>query len=687
MSGSTISTTITHAVTLGLGAYASPLTITNLGTIAPVKLGGPGVIVPSYAANTLISYGVIGAGQGSIGTTGTAGSATGGTAGQGSPGGNGGTGGVGGIGVSLAGAGTFINHGAVAGGAGGTGGTGGNAASGATNAGARAGNGGAGGVGGVGVALVAGGSLDNHGSIAGGAGGLGGAAGVGQAASPGAAGVGGYGVSLTNGAVVSNEGVISGGAGASAASGKGGQGGTAIYLSGATLINAGTVAGGAGGVGPVNGVAGSAVQFGAAAGLLIVDPGASFTGNIVARSGVQDVLELSGTSATALTGIGTQFQNFSEISFASGADWTIAGDSAGLAAGVTIAGFAQADAIDLTDFAATTETYVSGSGLIVSNASQSETIHLTGNFVTADFALLADGAGGTLIEDVNCFARGTRIATAAGEVPVEALKIGMNVRTLGGALRPVKWIGRRSYAAPFANHAKVLPVCIKAGAIAPGIPSRDLLVSPGHAICIGGGLIHASRLVNGVTITQLPRVEAISYYHVELDSHDVILAENCPAETFMGERFRGQFENAAEFRALYPGAMAAEEPCMALLSQGFRLQAILNRLARRAGLPKPRQAGPLRGFVDQAGPDILTGWAQDMAATDWAVCLDVFSGDQFVRRIIANMFREDLREAGIGSGNHAFCMSLPKGLEGPLSVRRTAGGGILPHSGAAEQAA
>ncbi|MDR3506193.1 MAG: Hint domain-containing protein [Acidocella sp.] len=683
MSGSTISKLITHTVTLGNGAYLSPLTLTSAGKVIPQKAGAMGVTVPSYSATTLISYGTIAGGGGTIGSTGTAGSSSGGIVGQGIAGGNGGAGSSGGIGVYLAGLGTFTNHGVATGAAGGAGGTGGNGVSGGTNAGAYAGNGGAGGTGGIGVVLSGAGDITNAGTIDGGAGGSGGTAGTGKGGVKGTGGKGGVGVSLSGGALLTNSVFISGGAGGDGGA-SGGKGGAGVYLNGATLINAGTIEGGTGGAGAVNGSVGAAVQFGSLASLLIVDPGASFIGNVIAQSSAFDILELSGTSTAALPGIGTQFLNFSEISFASDAAWTIAGNSAGLAAGITIAGFTQADMIDLTNFAATTETYVSGVGLVLSNASLSETLHLTGSFSTADFQLVADGASGTLIEDVNCFARGTRIATAVGDVPVEGLKIGMEVKTLHAGLRRIKWIGRRSYTAPFVNHVKVLPICIKAGAIVPGVPARDLFVSPGHGICIDGALVHASRLVNGVTIFQVPAVDVITYFHIELDSHDVIYAENCPAETFIGERFRGQFENAVEFQQLYPGHVAPEASCRPLLEQGFRLHNILCALSRRAGIRKTsRRAGGLRGFIDQAGPECLTGWAQDLSSPEHPVCLDVFSGARFIRRIIANLYREDLRSAGIGSGNHAFSLQLPAKLSGPITVCRSVDNAILPLTGVA----
>jgi hypothetical protein len=155
---------------------------------------------------------------------------------------------------------------------------------------------------------------------------------------------------------------------------------------------------------------------------------------------------------------------------------------------------------------------------------------------------------------VACYAHGTMIRTDTGEVPVEHLAIGDRVMTLSGASRPVKWIGRRSYAGRFvAGNRAVLPIRIRAGALGPGLPARELRVSPEHALFLDGVLAPARLLVNGLSIVQESAVERVEYFHIELDRHDVIFAEGAPAETYVDCDNRGMFQNAAEFRRLYPG--------------------------------------------------------------------------------------------------------------------------------------
>jgi hypothetical protein len=298
-----------------------------------------------------------------------------------------------------------------------------------------------------------------------------------------------------------------------------------------------------------------------------------------------------------------------------------------------------------------------------------------------DLAILQD-IGVPVVNPVQtaCYAAGTRIATAVGEVAVEDLAIGDYVETLHAGLQKIKWIGRRSYDGRFiAGNKDILPIRIAQGAIGDKIPSRDLFVSPGHAICIDGALIHAFRLVNGASITQAASVGNVIYYHIETENHEIIFAENCPAETFLDENFRAQFQNAAEYLALYPGHPAARTACLPRLEHGFLLHAIQQRLNARAGLfTVPKTPGPLRGYVDEAGPTICTGWAQDIENPETPVCLDILVDGTRVARVLANSYRADLRDACLGTGCHGFRVALPDGLNGRLEICRASDGAELP---------
>ena len=278
---------------------------------------------------------------------------------------------------------------------------------------------------------------------------------------------------------------------------------------------------------------------------------------------------------------------------------------------------------------------------------------------------------------VPCYVAGTRIALAQGERDVAALRIGDTVKTLHAGLKQIKWIGRRSYDGRFIEgNPMILPVCLQAGAIAPKIPARDLWVSPGHAVYLDGRLVPAARLVNGISIFQARRVERVDYFHIELDTHEVIFAESCPAESFYDDACRNQFQNAAEFHGHDSGVPPAAplERCEA----GFWLAVQQRRLAVRAGIRLPKtQPGPLRGFVDQAGPGAVSGWAQDETAPEIPVCLEILVNGRRAGRVLANAYRADLRAAGLGSGCHGFGFHLPQGVSGEISVHRAADGAVL----------
>ncbi len=234
--------------------------------------------------------------------------------------------------------------------------------------------------------------------------------------------------------------------------------------------------------------------------------------------------------------------------------------------GSTISGFVSGDTFDLTTIAfdsAGTAIVGSGNVLHITEGGNTYNLNLSlAQFFTGDFFHLAsDGVSGTLVtEDQTqnpCYCRGTLIRTATGEVPVEALAIGDKVITVSGVARPIRWIGHRSYSGRFAlGQMQILPVCVKAGALDDGVPGRDLWVSPNHALYLEGVLIEARDLVNGVSVFQAEAVAAVEYFHVELASHDVLVAEGAYAESFIDDDSRGLFHNAQEYRALYLGEAA-----------------------------------------------------------------------------------------------------------------------------------
>jgi Hint domain len=163
---------------------------------------------------------------------------------------------------------------------------------------------------------------------------------------------------------------------------------------------------------------------------------------------------------------------------------------------------------------------------------------------------------GTDIIEAICYARGTMIRTPDGELPVEKLRPGKRVITLiNGQEVPqtVTWLGHRRIG--LGGHSRpetVAPIRIQRDAFADGIPHRDLLVSPDHAVFVDGKLICARQLVNGATIRQELDWTAVDYYHVEPDQHAILLAEGLPAESYIDTGNSGFFANSGQPMVLHP---------------------------------------------------------------------------------------------------------------------------------------
>ncbi len=201
--------------------------------------------------------------------------------------------------------------------------------------------------------------------------------------------------------------------------------------------------------------------------------------------------------------------------------------------------------------------------------------------------------------EVVCFARGTRLLTSTGEVLVEALQPGMPMVANDGTVASVKWIGRRRI--DLTTHPRpetVAPIRIQRDAFADNMPHSDLLVSPDHAILVDGKLICARQLINGTTIRQEKGWTVVEYFHVELDTHTILLAEGLPAESYLNTGNQGFFAGSDAPMTLHPNLTDESDyptreaaSCAPFVSDEGNVLPVWQRLADRAaalGEPVPQ---------------------------------------------------------------------------------------------------
>lgn len=264
---------------------------------------------------------------------------------------------------------------------------------------------------------------------------------------------------------------------------------------------------------------------------------------------------------------------------------TLQWDGATLTAGSIgeVIGFAAGDYLHLA-------TIAPGSVAVTStpNNGSAGGISVTGRFL--GLIITSAGASGSVVSTVPslrtpCFASGTRIATTRGDLVVKALRAGDEMRLARDGTAPVIWLGWRNVDCRW--HPRpwdVQPVRIAPDAFGPGQSLRPLLLSPDHAAFIDGVLIPIRYLFNGTTIVQ-ESVERVTYWHVELDRHNVLLAEGVACESYLDTGNRSAFANGGGAIMMQPDfalRVWESESCAELVTAGAELEAVRSFLLWRA---------------------------------------------------------------------------------------------------------
>ena len=133
-----------------------------------------------------------------------------------------------------------------------------------------------------------------------------------------------------------------------------------------------------------------------------------------------------------------------------------------------------------------------------------------------------------------------------------------------------------------------------------------------HSLYIDDVLIPVEFLVNHRTILWDDRAQEVEIYHVELDSHDVLIANGAPAESYRDDGNRWLFQNANAGWHLPP-----QDPYAPVLTGGPVVDAAWRRLLDRAGpraLPPMTDDPDLHLVVDGARVEPRNGTARCMCS-------------------------------------------------------------------------
>ena len=144
---------------------------------------------------------------------------------------------------------------------------------------------------------------------------------------------------------------------------------------------------------------------------------------------------------------------------------------------------------------------------------------------------------------VPCFTPGTMIATPKGLRPVEVIAAGDRVVTRDAGIRKVRWVGHRALAgADLAARPRLRPILIRAGALGPDRPDRDMAVSPNHRMLLTGGIaellfgerevLAAAKHLTGLAGIDRVAATGVIYVHMMFDHHQVLLADGAWSESF-----------------------------------------------------------------------------------------------------------------------------------------------------------
>jgi len=150
-----------------------------------------------------------------------------------------------------------------------------------------------------------------------------------------------------------------------------------------------------------------------------------------------------------------------------------------------------------------------------------------------------EGSSTNVITNFSCFLPGTLIKTPDGEKKIEDIRIGDDILCMGEEgyiYRKVKAIHKGFKSATECKEYDLAgwPIRFKKNSMGENTPSEDLLVTSEHCIAYDGFLIPARCLVNKKSIFYDTSISSYTHFHIEMEAHEVIWANNTMVESYVG---------------------------------------------------------------------------------------------------------------------------------------------------------
>lgn len=227
------------------------------------------------------------------------------------------------------------------------------------------------------------------------------------------------------------------------------------------------------------------------------------------------------------------------------------------------------------------------------------------SFVSAEDGLSYTAQGAPSPGTIPCFDAGTLIDTPRGPCAVETLRPGDLVRTYDCGDMPVLWTRSSTHCLEGKDSASA-PILVGKGALGPGRPDRDLVISPQHRILVGGAgqlptlvdheaLSPAKALAGLRGIRRMHGRRTVRWVHFALETHQIVRSNGCYTESLLlGPMVLGRLSNRQRdhLRSVFrPGDRThwngkVARPCLKVREVAERVRLLRGGRASRIPLPE-----------------------------------------------------------------------------------------------------